>query len=100
VDAGEIIIITAFPVCSRGGTRGTLMLCYVMVPLLPPVDCVEDSWGWGTHATSASGRRDSRVRDSSHGEACVSRGQTYFLCAAGLVMGGAPSVSLKLIIVS
>jgi hypothetical protein len=24
------------------------MLCYVvMVPLLPPVNCVGDSWGWG-----------------------------------------------------
>jgi hypothetical protein len=22
-----------------------VMLCYVMVPLLPPVNCVEDSWG-------------------------------------------------------
>jgi hypothetical protein len=33
------------------------MLCYVMVPLLPPVNCVEDSWGWWLHATSASGRR-------------------------------------------
>jgi hypothetical protein len=28
-----------------------------MVPLLPPVNCVEDSWGWWLHATSASGRR-------------------------------------------
>jgi hypothetical protein len=33
------------------------MLCYVMVPLLPPVNCVEDSWGWWLHPTSASGRR-------------------------------------------
>jgi hypothetical protein len=34
------------------------MLCYVvMVPLLLPVNCVEDSWGWWLHATSASGRR-------------------------------------------
>jgi hypothetical protein len=30
-----------------------IMLCYVMVPLLPPVNCVEDSWGWWLHATSA-----------------------------------------------
>jgi hypothetical protein len=29
------------------------MLCYVMVPLLPPVNCVEHSWGWRLHATSA-----------------------------------------------
>jgi hypothetical protein len=39
------------------------MLCN-MVPLLPPVNCVEDSWGWRLHATSAqsvNGRRDSRV---------------------------------------
>jgi hypothetical protein len=28
-------------------------LCYVMVPLLPPVNCVGDSWGWRLHATSA-----------------------------------------------
>jgi hypothetical protein len=34
-----------------------VMLCYVMVPLLPPVNCVEDRWGWWLHATSASGRR-------------------------------------------
>jgi hypothetical protein len=33
------------------------MLSNVMVPLLPPVNCVEDSWGWWLHATSASGRR-------------------------------------------
>jgi hypothetical protein len=24
-----------------------------MVPLLPPINCVEDSWGWRLHATSA-----------------------------------------------
>jgi hypothetical protein len=24
-----------------------------MVPLLPPINCVEDSWGWLLHATSA-----------------------------------------------
>jgi hypothetical protein len=34
-----------------------VMLCYVMVPLLPPINCVEDSWRWQLHATSASGRR-------------------------------------------
>jgi hypothetical protein len=33
-----------------------VMLCYIMVPLLPPVNYVEDSWGWWLHATSASGR--------------------------------------------
>jgi hypothetical protein len=31
-----------------------VMLCYVMVPLLPPVNCVGDSWGRWLHATSAS----------------------------------------------
>jgi hypothetical protein len=31
-----------------------VVLCYyVMVPLLPPVNCVGDSWGWRLHATSA-----------------------------------------------
>jgi NADH:ubiquinone oxidoreductase subunit 6 (subunit J) len=30
-----------------------IMLRYVMVPLLPSVNCVEDSWGWRLHATSA-----------------------------------------------
>jgi hypothetical protein len=38
-------------------------LCYVMVPLLlPPVNCVEDSWGWWLHATlSTSGCRNPRL---------------------------------------
>jgi hypothetical protein len=30
-----------------------VMLCYVMVPLLPPINCVEDSWGWRLYAASA-----------------------------------------------
>jgi hypothetical protein len=38
---------------ARQPTCSYVMLCYVMVPLLPPVNCVEDSWGWRLHATSA-----------------------------------------------
>jgi hypothetical protein len=52
----------AFDAKLAGGLALSKPLCYVrlgyvMVPLLPPVNCVEDSWGWWLHATSASGRR-------------------------------------------
>jgi hypothetical protein len=45
------------PGAAGEGDACMVMLCYVMMPLLPPVNCVEDSWGWWLHATSASGRR-------------------------------------------
>jgi hypothetical protein len=42
-------------------SRG-ILLCYVMVPLLPPVNCAEDSAGdCGFMRHLLSGRRDSRV---------------------------------------
>jgi hypothetical protein len=43
----EVPIITGN---AQRGQRGVLLVCYVMVPLLPPVNCVEDSWGWRLHA--------------------------------------------------
>jgi hypothetical protein len=44
--AGALVLADGYA-CKR------VMLCYVMVPLLSPINYVEDSWGWrlqGTHA--------------------------------------------------
>jgi hypothetical protein len=45
------ICAQTIPICSID--ERYVMLCYVMVPLLQPINCVEDSWGWRRHATSA-----------------------------------------------
>jgi hypothetical protein len=45
-----------------------VMLCYVMVPILPPVNCVEDSWGWRLHARSA--QWVARLTRTSSGQMC------------------------------
>jgi hypothetical protein len=45
--------IVVQPRTSRTAYQVHVLLCNVMVPLLPPVNCVEDSWGWRLHATSA-----------------------------------------------
>jgi hypothetical protein len=41
---------------AEGRREVYVMLCYVMVPLLPPVNCVEDSWG--LQDARAEGRRE------------------------------------------
>jgi hypothetical protein len=56
-----------------------------MVPLLPPVNCVGDSWGWWLHATSASGRRAPAI--------CI---HTYLV--GGALAGGLAVWEVKLIL--